>query len=173
MPGGEYLTPDVLRSLWDEVLEAWRAEIAATPGTVEAWLAAKDPAWSVVGRVHLHLAENRRDPERPFAFLATYTTGLAASGKPQHRPLGDAVREASSAADRRRLLALLQPVQRASRAERAREGARRLGPALPAAGLDAATRRTASSARCPRSRRAASWSASPTGGAAAAPRGRA
>ncbi|HEX9244027.1 MAG TPA: DEAD/DEAH box helicase [Anaeromyxobacter sp.] len=114
IPGGEYLTADVLRSLWHDVLEAWRAELAATTGAVEAWLAAKDRAWSVVGRVHLHLAENRRDPEQPFAFLATYTTGLAASGKPQHRPLGDAVREASSAADRRRLLALLQPVQRAS-----------------------------------------------------------
>ncbi len=114
MPGGEYLAADVLRSLWDGILAAWRAEIAAATGTVQAWLAAKDPAWSVVGRVHLHLAENRRDPDRPFAFLATYTTALAASGKPQHRPLGDAVREASSAADRRRLLALLQPVHRAS-----------------------------------------------------------
>src|SRR6266545_1275340 len=114
MPGGEYLTAEVLGSLWEGVLEAWRADIAAATGTVQEWLAAKDPAWSVVGRVHLHLAENRRDPDRPFAFLATYTTGLAANGKPQHRPLGDAVREASSAADRRRLLALLQPVHRAS-----------------------------------------------------------
>jgi len=114
MPGSEYLTADVLRSLWESVLGAWREELAASTGTVQEWLGAKDPAWSVVGRVHLHLAENRRDPERPFAFLATYTTGLAANGKPQHRPLGDAVREASSAADRRRLLALLQPVHRAS-----------------------------------------------------------
>jgi SNF2 family DNA or RNA helicase len=114
MEGGEYLTPGVLRALWADLLEAWRAEIAAADGSVQAWLAARDPAWSVVGRVHLHLAENRRDPERPFAFLATYTTGLAASGKPQHRALGDAIREASSAADRRRLLALLQPVQRAA-----------------------------------------------------------
>ncbi|HEY6100690.1 MAG TPA: SNF2 helicase-associated domain-containing protein, partial [Anaeromyxobacter sp.] len=114
MPGGEYLTADVLRSLWVNVLEAWRTEIAAAKGTVQEWLAARDSAWSAVGRVHLHLAENRRDPERPFAFLATYTTGLAASGKPQHRPLGDAVREASTAEDRRRLLALLQPVHRAS-----------------------------------------------------------
>jgi superfamily II DNA or RNA helicase len=114
MAGGEYLTVDVLGSLWRDVLEAWRAEIAAATGTVQEWLASRDPAWSVVGRVHLHLAENRRDPDRPFAFLATYTTGLAASGKPRHRALGDAVREASSAADRRRLLALLQPVHRAS-----------------------------------------------------------
>ncbi len=114
MPGGEYLTAEVLRTLWQGILEAWRAEIASVKGPVQGWLAARDPAWSVVGRVHLHLAENRRDPERPFAFLATYTTGLAASGKPQHRPLGEAVRDASSAADRRRLLALLQPVHRAS-----------------------------------------------------------
>jgi len=114
MPGGEYLTTNALGSLWADVLGAWRAEISVATGTVQQWLAAKDPAWSVVGRVHLHLAENRRDPEHPFAFLATYTTGLAANGKPQHRPLGEAVREASSAADRRRLLALLQPVHRAS-----------------------------------------------------------
>jgi non-specific serine/threonine protein kinase len=114
MLGGEYLTASVLGALWQDVLGAWRAEIAAANGTVQEWLAAQDPAWSVVGRVHLHLAENRRDPDHPFAFLATYTTGLAANGKPQHRALGDAVREASSAADRRRLLALLQPVHRAS-----------------------------------------------------------
>jgi non-specific serine/threonine protein kinase len=114
LPGGEYLSAEVLRALWEGVLGAWRAEISAAGGTVQEWLAAQDPAWSVVGRVHLHLAENRRDADRPFAFLATYTTGLTASGKPQHRPLGDAVREASSAADRRRLLALLQPVHRAS-----------------------------------------------------------
>jgi superfamily II DNA or RNA helicase len=114
MAGGEYLSPDVLRALWGDALVAWRTELAAWDGTVQAWLAARDPAWTGVGRVHLHLAENPRDPERPFAFLATYTVGLAASGKPLHRPLGDAVRAASSAADRRRLLALLQPVQRAS-----------------------------------------------------------
>jgi superfamily II DNA or RNA helicase len=114
LAGGEYLSPDVLRALWAELLRAWRAELAAASGTVQDWLASRDPAWSVVGRVHLHLAENRRDPERPFAFLATYTTGLDAGGRPRHRQLGEAVREASSGADRRRLLALLQPVHRAS-----------------------------------------------------------
>jgi non-specific serine/threonine protein kinase len=114
MQGGEYLSPDVLRALWADALAAWRTEITPFGGTVQAWLASRDPAWTGVGRVHLHLAENPRDAERPFAFLATYTVGLAPSGKPLHRPLGDAVRAASSAADRRRLLALLQPVQRAS-----------------------------------------------------------
>jgi superfamily II DNA or RNA helicase len=114
MRGAEYLGPDVLRALWAEMLAAWRAEIAASEGPVQAWLAKRDPAWSLVGRVHLHVAENKRDAERPFAFLASYTTGLAPNGKPQHRPLGDAVRAASSAADRQRLLALLAPVKRAA-----------------------------------------------------------
>jgi len=113
LPGGEYLSPSVLQALWGELTAAYRAALDAHAGTVQAWLAARDPAWSVVGRVHLHLAENRRDEEHPFAFLATYTTGLTASGKPQHRPLGDAVRE-TTASDRKRLLALLQPVQKAA-----------------------------------------------------------
>jgi len=114
MSGAEYLRVEVLDALWAEALDAFRAEIRAHPGPVQTWLAARDPGWALVGRVHLHLAENRRDEARPFAFLATYTTGLAPSGKPWHRPLGEAVRAASSAADRRRLLALLSPVQRAS-----------------------------------------------------------
>jgi non-specific serine/threonine protein kinase len=129
MPGGEYLGTAVLRSLWSDLRDAWRAEIAGTKESVQAWLAARDPAWSVVGRVHFHLAEIRggmrakgqpekaapeRDEQLPFAFLATYTTGLARNGKPQHRALRDAVREASSTSDRKRLLALLQPVQRAA-----------------------------------------------------------
>jgi non-specific serine/threonine protein kinase len=67
-----------------------------------------------VGRVHFHLAENRKDPEAPFAFLATYTTRLAAHGKPQHVPLGQALKEYAGARRREQLLALLVPVQRAA-----------------------------------------------------------
>ncbi|MFL5301422.1 MAG: ATP-dependent helicase, partial [Anaeromyxobacteraceae bacterium] len=54
--GAEYLTPFVLRRLWGELLAAFRAEIARADGTVQAWLAAQDAAWNLVGRVHLHLA---------------------------------------------------------------------------------------------------------------------
>ncbi|MHB8879615.1 MAG: DEAD/DEAH box helicase, partial [Myxococcaceae bacterium] len=114
MQGGEYLSVGVLESLWSELLEAFRAEVRGFRGTVQELLASKNSAWNVVGRVHFHLAENKRSPERPFAFLASYTTGLSAQGKPQHRPLGEAVRESSSARDKNRLLALLLPVQRAA-----------------------------------------------------------
>jgi superfamily II DNA or RNA helicase len=114
MEGGEYLSIEALHRLWDATLEAFREEARRSPGSIQSLLAAKSPAWNVVGRVHFHLAENKRDPERPFAFLATYTTTLTAQGKPQHRPLGQAIRESSSARDKNRLLTLLAPVQQAA-----------------------------------------------------------
>jgi non-specific serine/threonine protein kinase len=114
MEGGEYLSLAALESLWGELLAAFREALQNTKSPVQDWLAARHPAWNVVGRVHLHLAENKRDPERPFAFLATFTTSLSGQGKPRHSPLGEAVRASSSARDDQRLLALLSPVQRAA-----------------------------------------------------------
>jgi non-specific serine/threonine protein kinase len=64
--------------------------------------------------VHFNLAENRKDPDAPFAFLATYTTRLTANAKAQHLPLGKALSEYAGAANKDRLLSLLLPVQRAS-----------------------------------------------------------
>ncbi len=64
--------------------------------------------------MHFNLAENRRDPEHPFAFMATYTTRLSAQAKAQHLPLSQAMREYSGPANRDRLLSLLTPVQRAA-----------------------------------------------------------
>jgi hypothetical protein len=64
--------------------------------------------------VHFNLAENRRDPDQPFAFRATYTTRLSAQAKAQHVPLGQALREYAGAANRDKLLSLLPPVQRAA-----------------------------------------------------------
>ena len=72
------------------------------------------PRWNLVGRVHFNVAENRKDPDAPFAFLATYTTRLSAQAKAQHLPLGQALREYAGAANKERLLSLLVPVQRAS-----------------------------------------------------------
>jgi non-specific serine/threonine protein kinase len=64
--------------------------------------------------VHFNLAENRKDEDAPFAFLATYTTRLSAAAKAQHLPLGKALQEYSGARNRERLLSLLMPVQRAA-----------------------------------------------------------
>jgi superfamily II DNA or RNA helicase len=114
MTGGEYLTAAVLRSLWRDIDAAFSLEMAESQLDVQQFLKRRNPAWNLVGRVHFNLAENRKDPDAPFAFLATYTTRLSAQARAQHLPLGQALREYAGAANKDRLLALLLPVQRAS-----------------------------------------------------------
>ncbi|MBZ5583282.1 MAG: ATP-dependent helicase, partial [Acidobacteriia bacterium] len=114
MVGAEYLTAAVLEALWRELDEAFGIELAESHGGVQEFLKGRNPAWNLVGRVHFNLAENRKDPDAPFAFMATYTTRLSAQAKAQHLPLGQALREYAGAANKGRLLSLLLPVQRAS-----------------------------------------------------------
>jgi non-specific serine/threonine protein kinase len=114
MPGAEYVTAAVLRALWGEIGEAFVAELRGSGATLQEFLKSQNPAWNLVGRVYFNLAENRRDEEAPFAFLATYTNRLSAQAKAQHLPLGQALREYAGAANKERLLSLLLPVQRAA-----------------------------------------------------------
>lgn len=55
-----------------------------------AALAVTDPGLHVLGKVTFHLAENRRDLVRPFAFLAAYAHQLSAAAAVEHLPLGEA-----------------------------------------------------------------------------------
>ena len=71
MSGAEYVTPDVLRVLWVEIDLALHRQRHAAGTTVQDFVRTLSPAWNVVGRVHFNLAENRRDEDSPFAFLAT------------------------------------------------------------------------------------------------------
>ncbi|WP_457093548.1 SNF2-related protein [Microvirga sp. P5_D2] len=114
MPGAEYLTVNILRGLWVELGTVFTASFTAAGTDLQIFLKTLNPAWNLIGRVHFNLAENRRDPERPFAFLATYTTRLSAQARAQHVPLGQALREYAGAANRDKLLSLLVPVQRAA-----------------------------------------------------------
>jgi len=114
MPGAEYLTPDVLQALWDETAVACTAALAEAKTDLQSFLKRLNPAWNLVGRVHFNLAENRRDADAPFAFMATYTTRLSAQAKAQHVPLAQALREYAGAANHQRLLSLLLPVHRAA-----------------------------------------------------------
>lgn len=114
MPGAEYLTPAVLIELWDALDIAFRAEHARSTLPLQDFLKSRHPAWNLVGRVHFNLAENRKDTEAPFAFLATYTSRLSAHGKAQHLPLSQALNEFAGARQKAQLLSLLLPVQRAA-----------------------------------------------------------
>jgi non-specific serine/threonine protein kinase len=113
MRGLDYLDADLLRRLWLDLRSLIADEAAAFPGGPAAYLQHVNPLWHLLGRVTFHLAENKRDPERPFAFLATYTHRLSGHAKLAHLPLADALKNYASAQDRAKLESLLEPVRRA------------------------------------------------------------
>ena len=114
MRGLEYLSSALLAALWKE-LRGWVVDEAAkNPWGPAAYLASVNPLWHLLGRVTFHLAENKRDAQRPFAFLATYTHGMSGQARLQHLPLADAVKTYASASDRAKLESLLEPVRRAA-----------------------------------------------------------
>lgn len=112
--GLEYLSADVLAGWWGELDTLVREEIRSHPGGAHEYLKAKNPLWRLVGRVTLHLAENKRDPQYPFAFMATYARRLSAKGRVQHLPLSKALEQYSGAKDRAALVNLLSPLQKAA-----------------------------------------------------------
>jgi len=114
MRGSEYLNAGALAASWEELDRHVRGEISAGRGGLSAWLREKAPLWHRVGRVCFHLAENKRDPERPFAFLATYAPRVSSQGKVQYQPLSKALEEYAGAKNKAGLEKLLTPVQRAS-----------------------------------------------------------
>ena len=116
MPGAEYLDAEKLTTLWASLDAALNDELASAQQSLQDFLQSRHPAWHRVGRVHFNLAENRKDPDAPFAFMATYTTRLSAHGKAQHLPLSQALNELSGARKKAQLLTLLMPVQRAAEA---------------------------------------------------------
>ena len=62
----------------------------------------------------LHLAENKRNPDYPFAFLATFANGLTPQGKVKHEPLGRALQQYAGEQNREAMLTLLLPISRAA-----------------------------------------------------------
>ncbi|MCF7708202.1 MAG: DEAD/DEAH box helicase [Verrucomicrobia bacterium] len=114
MQGGEYLSADVLRGLWID-LDTWvRGRISEAGDGLNVWLKRYAAVWHQVGRVCFHLAENKRDPEYPFAFLATYAPSLSKGGRIQYKPLGKALQEYAGERNKKALINLLSPVYRAS-----------------------------------------------------------
>ena len=114
MTGGEYLSFQVLRDRWGE-LDAWvREEISSTGRSQIDWLREHAPIWHQVGRICFHLAENKREPNYPFAFMATYAPRISKGGKVQYQPLGKALKEYAGERNKSALVNLLSPIQRVS-----------------------------------------------------------
>ena len=78
MRGREYLQTSLLADWWSDLDGLVRQEVRELGQSVQDYLHQLNPAWRTVGRVAFHLAENKRAPDYPFAFLATYVTRLSA-----------------------------------------------------------------------------------------------
>jgi non-specific serine/threonine protein kinase len=114
MRGLEYLNPALMQTLWNELRDLAIARAKEFPDGPAAWLRSVNPVWHLLGRVTFHLAENKRDPQRPFAFLATYTHKMSGQSRLQHLPLAEALKAYAGAGDRQKLDSLLEPVRRAA-----------------------------------------------------------
>ena len=94
MPGGEYWTADVLNDFFERVESSVSALAANQDGDLLAAVSSLGPGWRDVGKVSLHLAENKGDKSgaRPFAFLATFVSRADAEGRAKHLPLSAALK---------------------------------------------------------------------------------
>jgi len=113
MPGAEYLSVEALQSAWS-LLDDWTRRRIGEKGSLAALLQDEAPQWHPVGRVCFHLAENKRDPDFPFAFMATYAPENQERGQVRYQPLRKALLEYAEAKDRPTLIRLLTPVHRAA-----------------------------------------------------------
>lgn len=114
MRGLEYLSAKALAGLWHELREHIVAQGKAHAAGPAGYLASVNPLWHLLGRVTFHLAENKRDEARPFAFLATYTHRLSGQTGLKHLPLSEALKSYAGAKDAAKLVTLLEPVKRAA-----------------------------------------------------------
>ena len=110
--GGEYLDEELLIRVFARLAHHVAARMKDESIDLASFLESIGGTWHALGRVWFHLAENRDDERRPFAFLATYTPIRPQSNRVQHTPLANALEELSGQRDA--LLRLLAPVQRAA-----------------------------------------------------------
>jgi len=109
MTGSEYLSSELLEGFWQRLNTVFQREIKAYVGTVEEFIKTYSPDVHLVGRVFFHLVESKRE-DYPFAFLATYSTGLNKQGASKHLPLKYALEEFGS--DSEKMLELLDSQSR-------------------------------------------------------------
>ncbi|KAF0133292.1 MAG: DNA/RNA helicase [Candidatus Saganbacteria bacterium] len=115
MPGLENIDRAILCSVFEKMLVRFRQEIAEFKGGAGEFLNRYGQEFQLVGRVYFHLVENKNE-QYPFAFLATYSTGLTKAGTSKHLPLKNALQEYANQNDK--LLALLSTVYAAARGSR-------------------------------------------------------
>jgi len=109
--GAEYIDADMLADLWAQLGQVFSALIRKHENSVASFFSALNPDVHLAGRVFFHLVENKNGAH-PFAFMATYSTGMGRNGKPNHLPLKNAISEYDG--DDGKLLELLSTVYKSA-----------------------------------------------------------
>ncbi len=109
--GAEYLDFIWVENIWKRLNDAFSFEIIAYTGSVADFLTSHSTEIHPIGRIFFHLVESKKE-DYPFAFLATYTSGMGSDGKSRHLPLKNALVEYKN--DNKKLLELLSTVNKAS-----------------------------------------------------------
>lgn len=109
--GSEYLNYEWVENIWKRLNDVFSIEIRVYQGSATEFLISNSPEIHPIGRIFFHLVESRKE-DYPFAFLATYTSGVGSDGKSKHLPLKNALVEYRN--DNRKLLELLSTVNKAS-----------------------------------------------------------
>lgn len=113
--GGEYVTVATLSCMWSE-FDTWcRVRIINEPDGVAGFLRKYLPEWNSVGRVCFHLAENKNDPDYPFAFIATYAVSITGQREVRYQQLSKALQEYAGHANKQALFNLLKPIHEAAK----------------------------------------------------------
>ena len=118
MEGGEYWSGEVLDGFYSRIEAALAGLAAARGGNLLAAIATLGPGWRDVGKVSLHLAENKGDRSgtKPFAFLATFVSQADADGRAKHLPLSAALK--AYAGKPAALSRILAPLEAAARSDK-------------------------------------------------------
>lgn len=111
MTGSDYINGDFLNDVWAGLTDSFAHLIRNHDGTVSSFFTALNPSIHLAGRVFFHLVENKNGSQ-PFAFMATYSSGMGSNGKPKHLPLKHALTEYGD--NRDTLLTLLSTVYTAA-----------------------------------------------------------
>lgn len=113
MIGSEFLTSSLLTRFGIALADRVLVETGQNAAELDRFLTRCAPDWHGVGTVWFHLAENKKDPERPFCFMATFTCDVSASGRIQHKPLGRALVDYAGAKNRTAFHKILRPIETA------------------------------------------------------------
>jgi non-specific serine/threonine protein kinase len=105
-----FKTIEILWESWETLNRTFARAIKTYDGSVDSFIKTYSPDVHLVGRVFFHLVEQKYK-DTPFAFLATFSTGLDKQGQSRHWPLKWALTE--YAGDNEKLLDLLSTVHKA------------------------------------------------------------